>query len=359
MQRPAWTGALGIAITYSCVAVPACDRSPTSPGSPVVLTGLAISGPASAKPGDTLSFSATASYSNGSSRDVTPYTAWSVVGGPALTVSTGGSAVAIRAGEAEIRASYQEPLGREIQRVTASTNVLVLAPGTFKVSGRVTEVGGAPLFAGVLVTVVSGNLQGSVSGLANGQYAFYGATGPIELEVSGPNYQTLRHNFLVTSNTIHDFALVSLANPVDVGGVWTLTLVDPAPGCPPGFPSAARGRTYTLKLTQQGTHLAVDLSRPGLSIVLPELFSGSVDHDQVSVDLPSILDDFTGALSPNIIDRISGTETLSFGVVIRGTVSGSEIVATTAGTIYYWAAAITGAPAWECTAANHAFVLRR
>jgi hypothetical protein len=261
-------------------------------------------------------------------------------------------------GEYDMRVIYRETWNGLQKQATAVKTVLVLPPGTFKVSGRVGTPGGARGDS-VWVTVLSGNLAGtSVRGGGTG-YRLLGAVGPIELEAVAADHVTQRRELNVTGHTIHDFELAPIFSGADVSGVWTLTLVDPAPSCPPGFPAAARGRAYTLTIVQAGQNLALHLSRPGLSVQGAGSMSGAVKGNQVTLAFLFQRNEYTGEiLNLNIFDRLSATETLSWEATINGTYTGNDITASASGTIIYTNAP-NSPPAWQCTASNHVFTVRR
>jgi hypothetical protein len=140
---------------------------------------------------------------------------------------------------------------------------LVLEPGTFKVTGTITEAGGGVI--GGTVEVLSGIGQGKRSGTSAGRYALYGVAGRVRLRATAAHYRPQEHEVVVTDNSAtDDFALQPLEPPVDVAGAWTMTLA-PSPGCPDGLPAIAHGRSYKVELTQQGTRLLeVRISSPTL-----------------------------------------------------------------------------------------------
>jgi hypothetical protein len=79
----------------------------------------------------------------------------------------------------------------------------------------------------------------------------------------------------------------------------------------------------------------------------------------VSLDFSALLDDFTGNVSPNLLDHLSPTETLSISGLVEAIVAGSRVTATLNGTLRYWKGPYTGAFAWECVAKDHIVKLGR
>ena len=144
----------------------------------------------------------------------------------------------------------------------ASIRVLVLPAGTFKLSGVITESGGGSL-AGVTVAVVSGageSLQTTSDG--RGVYALYGVAGEVRLVGRLGRVHLQIHEVVVTGNDASDsFALVPVETPVNVSGLWTMT-VRSSTGCRAGLPDIAQGRSYQVEMIQEGTGLQARISSP-------------------------------------------------------------------------------------------------
>ena len=351
----------GVAFTALAFAM-ACSPSPTQPGTPVLVQSIKVTGPVAVQPGQVLRYTATAHYSNGTSRDVTDRTNWSPPVGAGIMHFTGpGVAVATYPGEVLVRATYQDWITTTQSRFfSAELAVLSLEPGTFKVSGRIGEAGADGPLPSASVRVVSGSGAGLRANMLNDRYNFYGLAGPVRLEATGPHHETQTRDLVVTSNLdTEDFFLVTTRTFENVSGPWTFTLVGPSPSCTAGYPAAARNREYLLNITQQNTRLKLDLRRSTMSVQDSGNLFGSVIDRRVVLSFDSLLDDFTGALLPNILDQLSTTETLSFAGRAIGDLSGTEIVATFDGPIQHWTRSTTLPPTWECKATNHAVTIRR
>ena len=122
-------GALGLA------AVSACGNSPVEPFDGV--KKLEVSGPETAAPGQTLRYVATAHYADGSTRDVTGDVTWGATG--PMTFTSPGVATATVNGEWDVRATFHV--------FNVQVHLLVLEPGTFKLTGTIRERGGSATFA--------------------------------------------------------------------------------------------------------------------------------------------------------------------------------------------------------------------
>ncbi|MEO5896725.1 MAG: carboxypeptidase-like regulatory domain-containing protein [Vicinamibacterales bacterium] len=316
-----------------------------------MLTSVTVSGPSSIAPGESAHYIATAHYSRGSSEDVTAAAEWfpAAFGSSSIRFTAPGVALGVANGEILARAVYQGTIG--------SIQVIVVQPGTFKLSGVISESGGGAL-AGVMVEVISGTGEGQRATTDfRGTYNFYGVAQQILLRASAEGFTPQVHAVVIAGNSATDsFALTPVETPADVSGVWTMT-VTAAPGCRAGLPSIAQGRSYQVQLIQQGTGLRVQISASTLQVANPQSFTGSVFGSRVRLVLPG--DTSYGEWSTsNLYDQLSATEKLGFSGIVEGSVSSAEIRATMHGDLVYWNGA-TFDPAWYCRASDHAVTLRR
>lgn len=357
MTRRVHAGMVGFTLLLAAAAG-GCDRSPTSPppaesGGGRSLERLTIGGPLSIAPGETARYTATAHYSNGSSEDVTAVASWTppAHASSPLRFTTAGVASAVRPGENIVTATYGAK--------AASMHVLVLPPGTFKLSGTIAEAGGGPL-SGVTVEVVSGTGQGlQTITESQGRYALYGVAGQVGVRASADGFTPQVREVVVNgSDATEGFALVPAEMPADVSGLWTMTLFA-SQGCRAGLPEIAKGRAYGVQLIQQGTALRVGISGPTVQHVTPSQHFGSVFGSRVLLSIVGDTDygDWT---TPDFYDLLSPTETLGFSGRAEGTVTSAEIRATMYGDLAYWNSNVqTFVPTWNCRARDHELILRR
>ena len=344
-----------VAFVLAVTAMCGCDRSPAGPspgGGPSqsvpIVTGLRIDGPTSVAPGESPKYTAIAEYSDGSLKDVTDTAQWSpsAASFPIHFIGPGIAAPAQR-GEALVVAN-----AGAIGRLT----VLVLEPGTFKLSGPVSEAGVGALY-GATVEVLSGIGQGLQATSDSHGYALFGVSGPVRLRASADGFAPLVHDVVVTGNdATQAFDLTPVDASAHISGIWTMT-VSPAPGCRPGLPDIARGRTYQVQLIQSGTRLQVKFSSPTLRQHNPDEHSGTVLGSYVRLFIVGDTD-YGEWSTPDLYDQLSPTETFGFDGTVQGTVNGTEIRATMNGDLVYWNGPTYG-PAWYCRATNHVVILRR
>jgi hypothetical protein len=337
-MRPKALVHVGFALLMLTAAVWGCDRNspsaPTTPGSPSpaptsppspppapVPTGFKVDGPASVPPGHTAQYTATASFADGSTRDVTREAVWRaepnccpVPSTPALTISADGVATGLNPGEVFVYASFGTS--------RSSKNVLVLHEGTFRHHGFVDDAG-VPV-PGARVTVV----EGSAAGLATttnviGQYQLYGVSGPTDVAVTKAGYVDQKQELTVTGNhqslTFH----LKLSGPrEDVNGAYTLTVVA-APECASRLPAEARARKYEAVLVQAGARLTATLQGAVFYTSGNErynMFQGAAEPDRLTFWIGGIdyYDIFGG--HPDVLEQLTASTYFSLWgrVVVTG-----------------------------------------
>jgi hypothetical protein len=139
---------------------------------PPAASGLVLTGNTSiANAGDTSQFTATATFVDGSSKDVSSAALWTVTGGTGvIRISSSGLVTATALGVANISVRYP---ATGVPSFTRSAMLKVTPPGTFVVYGRAREPGAGSL-PGVLVQHL-GTGQ-SVTTSPDGAYSFGGVT---------------------------------------------------------------------------------------------------------------------------------------------------------------------------------------
>jgi hypothetical protein len=322
---------------------------------PAAITAIRISGPTTLAIGATGQFTATAQRSDSTSDDVTAQARWTPYSSPVLQFTSAGTAKAVGRGDANVQA--------ELGVRSPPLLVRVLEPGTFKVSGIVTEAGGAPLRAKVEIS------SGTGAGLATfsdsqGRYALFGAAGDVELRTSADGFEPQVRRIVVTADTDADFDLRPLVTPADVSGSWAVTLSASAT-CRDTLPEPARERAFNAAITQQGTTFYISLSSPTSSDLCsitpghPTEASGRMLGPALSFLIAGDTA-YGNFISPCMIDALSPPELLGIDGTVSGTVMGSEIRGSLDGAITDWPLGLhAGPPKTQCVAHDHGVVFRR
>jgi len=235
----------GLAI-LALVAV-SCDTGGPTPPTPQsqAFVRLDVAAPPRIVPGESVQLTATLVKPDGSRENASDRVVWFSDSAQTLAVSQTGLARADVPGEAMVSASFQS------FRVQA--RILVLPPGTFKLSGVVTGLG---LGVGdVAVAVLSGTGEGlTVNTRSDGQYALFGVAGRVRIGISRHGYSNRVEEIDVTDH--HTFSVQLEPDLSTTTGSWTLTLT--AGPCDSGdrtLPAEARSRSYRAQVVEEpGAH---------------------------------------------------------------------------------------------------------
>jgi hypothetical protein len=120
-------------------------------------------------------------------------------------------------------------------------------------------------------------------------YRLYGVVGDTTLRIWKDGYDSALHAIAVDANSTLDVELSLAVVPrPDISGTYELTIVA-ASSCGSGFgsgnlPDEARVRTYTARLSQEGTRVRVALSGAIFKFA-QHMFSGRVESKEVFFDL--------------------------------------------------------------------------
>jgi len=197
------------ALLAAGLAVAGCSDSPTQPASATV-TSVQVSGSAPAV-GASLQFTAIASFSDGSTQDVTTKAAWLSSNTAIMTVSPAGIVTGVAAGSATLTATFQSVSGNNALTVTAVTCNFNIGPVRYNLPT-----------AGGTVTIpvtMAGPPCAWDSELGKGHSAFMtlvsGATGfgngSIVVNMS-PNVQATREGSVIVS---HRFVILFVQKQID------------------------------------------------------------------------------------------------------------------------------------------------
>jgi hypothetical protein len=257
--------------------------------------------------GETARFTATASYSDGSARDVTSEANWQVAS-EFLSLTGPGEVIGSGAGESAVSAAFSG-------RSSVVGGVVIVPPGTYHMRGTVRDAG-KPLSEATVV-ITSGPLGTKPVNLVNGVYKVFGVAGPTTIAVSKEGYQTATREITVTSHATVDIDMVLRGSRPDISGGYTLTFTA-APECT-SLPEYARSREYAATVSQSGADVEVHLApAPGTRFIEVDgrrldHFGGIVGATSVQFDLSRTPPDFYYRLMYPPIFQVVGDNRL-FGV---------------------------------------------
>lgn len=351
------------------VLVTACgdgQSTPTQPGPPAEpgsspsanVVRIALDVPASIAPEQSVQLRSSAVYADGTTEDVTSRTQWSSADPNVVHMEPGGRVTGLKVGEVGITAVYQSATTHY-----GAASVVVLLPGSYKLSGRITDHGIAVGNAGVTVDGSGVDLR-ALTG-PDGAYAVYGVAGRVRLRASREGYVTVTEEFEVTNTTIRNVELIADRARLDLSGTYTLILEvgtcdDRADGV---FGSEFASRRYTAIVAQAGPTLAVSLG--GADFITRnekgDHFSGTVDpigNVRFAIGNP---DDLYLSEYPDLVERVSATSAFVAHGTVKAQATSTTVIGTVAGPFViapvsnpsFWARS-----AW-CYSDGHTFEMRR
>jgi hypothetical protein len=175
---------------------------------------------------------------------------WTTSDPAVLAVASGGRVTGGAMGEATLRAA--------LNGLSASTTLIVVPPGTFRLAGIVRGPGSTSPISGAQVELItaSGEVLTTQTGAAG--FRFYGVAGPARLRISRRAFLPYEAEVDIHDHLTHD---VSLS---DFSGAYTLTLTASS-RCASELPEAMRIRTYGATIDQSGSSLRFTLHGPSIS----------------------------------------------------------------------------------------------
>ena len=244
--------------------------------------------------------------------------------------------------------------------ITATTSVIVVPAGTYRVTGTVTEAGTSSGVGSAIVEAIRDGatlLDTMTDG--SGAYRMYAGPGNAQLRITHDGYQTSTRQLSASGHTTQNVALVRSGSAFDLNGRYTLTVsVNGAcqsfGGTP--LPADLRRRTYTADVTQNGSDLLVSLSGAMFAQNgggLGNHFRGTSTGNGATFRLNSYWDFYYYGLYPDLAERMSDGTVLAIGGNASTAVSAAGLNGTLLGDMSYFGAPfLEGAWLGWCAANN-------
>jgi hypothetical protein len=214
---------------------------------------------------------ATARYSDGSTKDVTSQATWTS-SQPSVAFVSAGAVTGVALGRTVIRVNFE--------RWSPSMTIVIEPDGTFILKGRVTEPVGVGV-SGAAVEVLSGPPSKVITN-SDGLYELFGMAGTIILRVFKTDYFDEKRTVTMSADQSLDVEITARAAPADVAGTYRATFTASA-SCTT-LPAELKTRTYTARIDQDGVRLLVTLS--GASFVtMKNTFPGRILGNTVTLDI--------------------------------------------------------------------------
>ena len=252
MQKPTFlsravAGLVLFALTAACNSPTQPSRDRPGPSR----NRLEIVGTTAVAPQQTTEVQAFLTAPDGARQDVTTRVAWTTSDPAVLSVSSAGRVTGGAAGEATLRAT--------LDGLSASTAVIVVPAGTFRLAGIVRASGSTSPLAGVQVQLITASGEVLTTQTTDpAGFRFYGVAGHARLRISRRAFHPYEAQIDVHDHLTHDVSLSS----IDIGGSYTLTL-SASSRCQE-FPEELRTRTYSATIAQEGASLTVTLQSPSI-----------------------------------------------------------------------------------------------
>jgi len=332
-----------------------CTRSPAEPSptpDATIATRIDIDGPDVITPDSTAQYRAIAHSADGNNRDVTAQAIWQTSDPAVAHLTAPGVVTAASLGETAITARLEN-------NARAGLEVLVLAPGTYRVAGLVSE-SGQPV-AGAKVEVIESPGAQTVTD-ASGVYRLYGIAGDVHVRVTKDGYKSTSTSLTVAANLTLDFTIEQVSLTVGLDGPYSLTLTAEECGI---APLNERTRTYDAQVTQDGPQLNVVLSGARFATVNDKGhgFNGRIIPGGITFYLSGWDDYVYNGIYYNLVEILgeSPTKLLTVAGSVSATASPAGISGRLDGTIS--AVRLLGEYGnldyWSCTSRKHQFALLR
>lgn len=213
-----------------------------------------IAGPESVPPGQSTQLTITAHLSDGSTRDVSGDATWRSSLPSVLSVAAGGVTTGVKLGEAVVSVTVPRP---NLNSITRTRELLVLPPGTYRLSGIVSDVLGP--ISGAKVEIASGPATGqsTLTG-GTGEYRLFGVAGETRLLVTRSGFEAAPLTVDVTGHQTQNVEIRASGTRRDISGTYTLA-INAAFHCRT-LPDRVKTRTYAAVVTQNGSVAEVTLS---------------------------------------------------------------------------------------------------
>jgi hypothetical protein len=332
---------LRVAIATALVwPVLACDNKagPSGTTTSTQSPQLELKGQATVAPGASAQFTANIRLRDGTRQDVTAHVSWRSGNPAVLGMTDGGLATGAGSGETVVTAVYNA--------ITATTSVIVVPAGTYRVTGAVTEAGTSSGVGGAVVEAIRDGvavLDTTTDG--SGAYRLYGVPSNAQLRISRDGFLTFTRQLTASGHTTQNVALVRSGSVLDLNGRYTLTVSVNGNcqsfGSTP-LPMELRRRTYTADVTQNGSDLLVNLSGATFaqnSGGLGDHFRGTTTSNGATFRLTDYWSFYYYGNYPDVAERMSDGTVLVVGGTASTTLSASGLNGTLAGDMSYFGSA--------------------
>lgn len=339
-------------MTAVLAAAIGCDKNPTAPsdtgsssGTRVTLQTLAIGGLRPMQhPGEVLQLTATGTFSNGLTRDVTAEVRWFSTDQHVVSLRADGQLTAIGYGTTDVSAMYPAT-ALSTNGLSTKASARVMPEGMFLVRGMVwSGLGAGVSNVAVSVTTLDGTVMRTTTDEA-GTYRLAGR-GDVVVRAEKTGFGPEERSVTVTGDVDVSIELDRLADADGIAGSYTLVFTA-ASSCT--LPAEVMRRQYIATIYEPDM-LQVELSGANMEAWGWAGFTGTRDGSSVNFDIidhySSLDEDFV------FVERLDPQHNLGFSGTATGTIEGGAIIATFNGRVQL--RSVDGRTVFaECRAADH------
>ena len=294
---------------------------------------ITVSGTTSVNhPGETSQLTATATFSDGTTKDVTTAANWAAADHFIVAIQAG-QLMGVAYGRTQVHASYSG--------VTQSVAVRVLPEGMFLLTGRTMEQG----FALSEVRVEVATSQGTFSTTTDSEGGYsLPAVGQISVRAEKDGFAAQVKPFAAGGDGELNFELQRVAAPADFHGAYSLTFTA-SPSC--ALPTEVTRRAYQAYIREDLYGIVVDLAGGEFVDFGGKGFRGTRDGNTIRF----YMDD--GSYGDyNFIEQLDPARMLAYHGTATGTIGDKAIVATFSGNVRVCGANLRIVLA-QCEASDH------
>lgn len=321
-----WSRSL-VVILCAAAAASGCGGggSPTGPA-PVTLTGVTVSAGASAAVGDTVQFTATATFSDGTTQTVTGQATWESSNTAVVTITSGGLATFVAQGEADIKATYRSSSGTTMSG-TSRVTVANKAASRHTLTGTVSDSSSGSMLSGVNARILDGpDANRTAVTDASGRFSMPDVTaGSFLVQFTRANYETRSISVSMSADTAVSVQITAQqASVTRFYGTYNTTLTIHQQTCNEPFSVGPTG-TFKIEGNTSGSSMSVTIVERGTT----RIYNGSIKGDGsfsgngggviAGFSPPKNKHEYTGSISGTTNGtRLDATEFVNFTIPCPG-----------------------------------------
>jgi hypothetical protein len=322
-----WSRSL-VGIVFVAVVTSGCggggSTGPTP--TPATVTGVSVSGGGSPVVGDTVQFTATATFSDGTTQTVTGQVTWESSNTAIVTITSGGLATFLAQGDAEIKATYRSSSGTTMSGASRVT-VASKAPSRYKLTGTVSDSTSGNMLSGVNARILDGpDANRTAVTDATGRFSMPDVTaGSFLVQFTRSDYETRSIPVAMSGDTAVSVQITSQqASVTRFYGLYNTTLTIHQQTCSEPFSVGPTG-TFRIEGNTSGSSMSITIVERGTT----RIYNGSIKGDGsfsgngggviAGFSLPKNKHEYTGSISGTTNGtRLEATEFVNFTIPCPG-----------------------------------------